>query len=146
VLSKTTQHSVRGSQSVLVVCAGSVEQQLAGLKLQPGAAHSRRHSADRISASVSPEPEATAAPEHHTYAAAGQAPSSSSSHDSTPLVEDRAQGLQKTLQTVRMKLAAPAGEDDVLGVTGERGRTRHHPLNSHRYGAVRWVSALWPCC
>jgi hypothetical protein len=107
---------------VPAVCAGPVEQQLAGMKLQPGPGHSRRQSADRISASVSPEPEATAAPEHHTDTAAGQAFSSSSSqvpsrvrhsshenegssHDATSLLAERAHGLQKTLHTVRMKLA-----------------------------------------
>lgn len=105
------------------VCAGSVEQQLAGMKLQPGSAHSRHQTPDRISASVSPEPEATAAPEHQMGAAAGQASSStssshapsrvchsshdyeSSSHDVTTLLTERAHGLQKTLHTVRMKLA-----------------------------------------
>lgn len=88
------------------VCTGPVEQQLAGMKLQPGAAHSRRQSADRISASVSPEPEATAAPEHHADAALVRASSSSSSsHDAMPPLTDRTHGLQKTLHTVRMKLA-----------------------------------------
>jgi hypothetical protein len=96
----------------LCTCAGSVEKQLQGMKLNPAAPCSQRSSASSIPATVSPEPVAAEA-SGSSFVAANSAGSSSrpataeqgsSSRDVTPPLTERSDRLQQSLRAVKRQI------------------------------------------